>query len=60
MPFSADSMALRICGRRQRVGKMNEVLIECRAMDAEDPPGSGIDADDVVVGIDDDDPDIEA
>ena len=47
-------------GGRQRVGEVHEVLVEGRAVDAQDPPGGGIDADDVVAPIDHDHTDVEA
>ena len=39
---------------------MDEVLLEGRAVDAEHPAGSRVDPDDVVLGVDDDDPRVEA
>ena len=50
----------RIDGRangagRENLGQMDEVLVECRPVDSEHLPGRGVDAKDVVAGIDDDD-----
>ena len=45
--------------RWQRVGEMDEILLEGRAMDAEDTPRGRVDAHDVVVRIDDDNADVE-
>ena len=53
-------MALRIWVDGKRVGEVDEVLVERRAMDAQDPSRSRVDADDVVVRVDHDHADIEA
>ena len=53
---SAASIAARMAVDGQRLGEVDEVLVERQAVDPEHPPGGRVDPGDVVAGVDDDDP----
>ena len=59
--LAAQSRIDGVADRRggQRVGQVDEVLLECRAVDPEHAARGGVDADDVIARVDDDDADTE-
>ena len=57
LPVNAESMAARIGAGRKNLRQMDEILVVGRAVDPEHLASRGVDAQDVVARIDDDDAD---